>query len=739
MSSRSTVVIMMAVLLALLTVPSLACADDSGCPNGLSPGFRTYLPDCRAYELVTPPYKQSFPVVPVAISGDGLKLGVESFGSFSDPVGIGFLGQDYQLSRTGTGWETSVLGAPFSEFPNYHVETMSPDFQSSLWLASTPGQPWEDVYLDPSGGPLTLVGPGTPPGSAQTVLNFVGASDDLRHALFIDASQAAGEEARLWPGDMTIAGRVPSLYEYFGTGNAEPRLVGVSNVGIPASVAAGKLISVCGTLLGSSPEGEAYNAVSSNGAVVFFTAEECNGSPAVNELYARVDREKTVAISEPSHPLAQGSGSGPDECDVTCETAVHAAGVFEGASRDGSKVFFLTAQPLLNGDEDAEPDLYEAEIEGGGAQAKLGRLIQVSRDPNVGQAAEVQGVARVSEDGSHVYFVAKGVLTTEPDLSLPQHHQVAVAHEDNLYVYERDARYPDGHTSFIATLSARDLGDWSSQDARPVQATPEGRFLVFQSSADLTPDQEGGAEAGQVFEYDAQEETLIRVSRGQNGYNEDGNSSVYGATIPVQVYERDLPTQRSIHLAVSEDGSRVFFSSADALTPRALNGVVIGEEEGEGPIYASNVYEYHDGQVALISDGHDVTRVEGHPATELIGTDETGGDVFFTTADSLVPEDTDTQVDIYDARSEGGFVPAVEPAPCSADSCQGAVSAAPSLLTPTTSSVAGEANAVTSAAAPTEPKPKAKAKPKIKKGKEHKSKGEKRRSPKRKKKTEKRK
>jgi hypothetical protein len=197
---------------------------------------------------------------------------------------------------------------------------------------------------------------------------------------------------------------------------------------------------------------------------------------------------------------------------------------------------------------------------------------------------------------------------------------------------------------------------------------------VFQSKADLTPDQAGrGEEAGQVFEYDAEAETLARVSRGQGGYNEDGNSSIYSSTIPVQNYERKVPyvgIERFRHLAVSADGSRVFFSSRDALTPQALNGVV-------------NVYEYHDGQVGLISDGHDTE-------VELIGTDESGRDVFFTTADHLVPQDTDAQVDVYDARVEGGFAPPLLPAPCSGDSCQAPPSVPPSLLVPAMSSSTGE-------------------------------------------------
>jgi hypothetical protein len=380
-------------------------------------------------------------------------------------------------------------------------------------------------------------------------------------------------------------------------------------------------------------------------------------------------------------------------------------------------VFFTTSQPLLKSDKDSGVDLYEAEIEGKDEHARISKVVQVSRggagDPTPGSGAGVLGVARVSEDGSHVYFVAEGRLT-----GANKEGKAPVAEAPNLYVVTRECPgggavcgNPVERTSFVATLSAAgDGADWSGTDVRPVQATPEGRFLVFQSTADLTPDQEGQTEAGQVFEYDAQTETLARVSRGQNGYNEDGNSSVYPATIPIQEYDAGPPTSRSApptqrftNLAVSEDGSRVFFSSRDALTPQALNGV-------------NNVYEYHGGHVGLISDGHDTVSLFEKSAVELIGTDESGSDVFFTTADSLVPQDNNTQTDIYDARVNGGFAPPTERAQCSVGACRAPASEPLPLLAPATSSVAAEAVA-TPVLSASPPKPKATKRKKAKKRK----------------------
>jgi hypothetical protein len=686
-SMRAGVSIVLAVVV-LMSMSGVASASVGGCPG---PGVRIF--DCRVYELVSPVYKEGFPVAVEGVSEDGSQVLARSLGSFSNPEDAAGFGTSYETVRGEQGWGTTALAMPFSEFSIYSVEGVSPDFQSSFWFGSTPaqsnfvGSQPEDLYFGPLDGPLARVGPLRPSQGAPSALAFVGASEDLRHGLFVMHSPRVGlEESSLWPGDTTAAELLPSLYEYEYTGreDAEPRLVGVSNVGVPGSVGAGHLISDCGTYLGSFPRGDDYNAVSAGGTTVIFTAAkkaECGGpGPLVNEVYARVGESPTVqahtvAISEPSKA----------DCKV-CLTSegLRRDALFQGASRDGARVFFMTEQELLPGVKGGNLYVYDF-------NAPSGEKVYCVSVPVAGEAG-VRGVARVSEDGSHVYFVAAGALA-----GVNREGKTPIEGGSNLYVFSSEC--PGGgtvcggpvkRTSLVATLSGSDGVDWAVRDRRPVQATPTGGFLVFQSAADLTPDQEGREEAGQVFEYDARTEMLVRVSRGQGGYNEDGNSREYQATIPVQNYELAWrPIQRVTNLAVSGDGSRVFFSSPAALTPHALNGVVIHEEEGTR-VYALNVYEYHDGQVGLISDGHDTVLTHGNSAVELIGTDESGGDVFFVTADSLVPQDTDTQVDVYDARVDGGFASLPVVAPCLADSCQDASVGPPSLLAPATSSVSGE-------------------------------------------------
>ena len=656
--------------------------------------------------------------------------------SFATIAGLrdnyGIPGGLYSTERTASGWVTSAMPPPASEYQTTTNGGFSPlvgtslDARSGMWFER--GLSWPENRVDllvtrPGGGiedAGTITPPNTPPaGVGDTTatnlgIDALGWSDDLSHILYI-------QKKYLWPFDTTEEHRsgALSLYEFVGTGNAQPMLVGLNNDG--------DLISNCGTTLGSdfSSEGgqsNAHNAVSAEGNTVFFTAVNGQGCAGVNELYARVDNGQpdahTVAISEPS----KAEGSTPGDCEA-CDTepAVRAAATFEGASTDGSKVFFATKQPLLG--DDKSQNIFEYDF-----GAPVGeRIVRVTGgDSTVSNpTAEVQGRAvAISEDGSHVYFVAHGVLTTNPN------SQGLVAHQgaDNLYVFERDAQYPSGRTTFIASLSDNDASLWGEESFAPgvvkrgsPDVTPDGRFLVFSSVTEhLTPDDTSSV--AQVFEYDTQTGSLVRVSIGQDGYNDNGNSDVAEASIPGHGFDGSEPTNYWTGLAVSADGSYVFFQSADGLTPQAFNRKIIGEQiehlgETSGPpVYANNVYEYHNGNVYLISDGRDVALAPDEESdVHLLGTDASGADVLFTTVDKLAPTDIDSNVDVYDARIDGGFPAPVSPPPCSEDACQGALSPAPTLLSPGSEFQAGGNPPLALPAPVAKPKAKRDAKKKIKK------------------------
>jgi hypothetical protein len=620
-----------------LVAPGTALAET--CPNAqFRVGPSLHLPDCRAYELVTPPFKEGdASTESYGISQNGEAVGYSSDESF---VGAGaneglFAVDRYVAQRTEAGWVSTSLTPRASEFFSAAYEgfgtydfTGTPNQLTHGWYLRglTQRENEIDLYLFNANGSYIDFGPVLPPtapdGPPVVASNDGGAesdgiaggyevkalSADGSHVVF-ELGGSAGSPVAEWP----FAGP-GALLEYIGAGNTTPLLLGVEDNG--------KFIDECPT--------QQITGLSADGSIAVLT-DSCD-----NQLYARVDNGQpgahTVAISEPSL----------EDC-AACDTAkeVRKPAQTDAMPEDGSKVFFTTSQPLLGGR--AEEDIYEYDFDAPAGQ----RVVRVTAgDATVSDpAVELKSLVTISKDGSHVYFVAGGVLTKTPNCR----GEVAQPGADNLYFYEHDGQYPAGRTVFVAALDG----------VSGAETTPDGQFLVFSNGANLTSDSASGG----AYEYDSQANTMVRVSKGQNGYNDDGN----GAGIS--------------SLVVSGNGSYVFFQSSDGLTPQALNNV------SSGGVTAQNVYEYHDGSVSLISDGQDIADVpfgfgSYKSSVTLIGTDSSGDNVFFTTEDQLVPQDTNTTVDLYDARVDGGFPPPPAAPECQGDACQGQLGAAPVLLSP---------------------------------------------------------
>ena len=119
---------------------------------------------------------------------------------------------------------------------------------------------------------------------------------------------------------------------------------------------------------------------------------------------------------------------------------------------------------------------------------------------------------------------------------------------------------------------------------------------------------------------------------------------------------------------VSDDGTRVFFNTTDTLVGDDVNG--------NNPNGASqDVYEYN-GVPNLISSGHST-----YPSF-LASVSPSGDDAFFYTRSALVSTDADGgEIDIYDARVNGGFPSAPPILPVRATPAA-AASAAPFLPMP---------------------------------------------------------
>jgi hypothetical protein len=675
------------------------------------------LPDDRAYEMVTPPFKNGALVgdvfygsPPDIAEGEGpgslqegstrvIEQSLQCFDpAESAPSGAcdgdrGANGEPFEFTRSDDAqqcepaappcWATTALAPSATEYGENTPWLFSANEGTALFSMPTGKEGEDEWYARSAAGSFAGIGPATPPGSSgiETIVKTNSekqSTTDFSHLVWESINGSR------WPFDETPS-VVETLYEYAGAHNTEPLLVGISNVGRPQGGAEHDLISTCGTRLGAGGA-DAWNALSADGRTIYFTAagspSKCFGSGAnahtevpVNELYARVDGETSEAHT------VKISGAGE--------------AVFQGASEDGSKVFFSEGETLYESActkacETAGEERLSTDVSAGEAHR--------------GEAPGVQSVAAISADGSHVYFVAQGVLTERPN----RQGQTAESGKENLYVYERDLEYPDGHTSFITARGISNAGYLTAN------VTPEGRFLVFESSGDLTPGDTSGTGYNQIFRYDADQSaqevdegvpSLLRISTGEEGFNDNGNAGAGDATIVPAIDGAEHAGPARGDPTMSNDGAYVFFQSPIALTPHALNDVIVGHVGKQNlTVYAQNVYEWHEGRVYLISDGHDgsdtntpckgripepaVKTEEFQSAVCLLGADASGHNVFFTTADRLVPADTDTQVDTYDARicepEHGNPCVAESPPPlppCLGETCHGIPPARSSLLT----------------------------------------------------------
>jgi NHL repeat len=657
------------------------------------------LPDGRGYEQVTPVQKNSalvasdaFPT-PVDISGNGSHVVFTSAqcfaGAGSCSVQNGDLGDPFASTRTSAGWVTAPWLPP-AQLGDQSPGIFSADAGTALFAISTPPAGEDDLYARRADESLVDIGPYSPPangplGVSKQFLVTLGetyATADLSRVAWTT------ELAFKWPYDSSYSqvssgGEHPTSYEYSGAGNSQPALVGVTG-----GEGSTSLISNCGT------EVTGPGSLSEDGSTVFFKAVQTNAECAAalppgeaplpaDEVGARVD-----GMLSDAHTVILSQRSPADCMTSACLSSTPEQAIFYGASSDGSKAFFTSTQQLTDSASQDSQDnttcantthlngcnLYLYDFDNAAGH----ELVDVSAGDTSGGGPRVQGVVAFSSDGSHVYFVARGVLSGAPNAA----GQSARAGAENLYVFERDAAHPAGQISFVTELSHADAVRLVALGSHwPVaNVTPDGRFLVFTNKQSLTSDATSHAE--QVYRYDARSGVLVRISTSSEGFNDGGNAGVGDATI-VPAWEADRhPGPARFDPTMSDDGSYVFFQSPIGLTPHALDDVVT-DAAGD---FAQNVYEWHDGRVSLISDGRDTSagvntclsdaRFNGS-AVCLLGSDSPGANVFFTTADQLVAQDDDTQLDIYDARIGGGFQ-YTQPESCQGDGCQGPQGSPPS-------------------------------------------------------------
>ena len=623
----------------------------------LRTGPSATLPDCRAYELVTPPDTNGrIPTMAMLGEGfggvafdtplaspDGESVVFGSNGGSLPGVGGGGYQDTYDARRGSLGWQSGFTGLDTAQAAKLHPGGISSDHLYGFWnvegehgTLAVPGS--EGNYLRVPAGSPEPSSNCAPAAESEGGVEWIGCGSlgfDSRargkwispggeHVIFATETNNGATAKQLEPcgpptGKNAIYDRIPG---------GPTRCV---------SLLPGDITPADGAdYLGATPDGR---------AIVFAAAG----------IFVRLDNTRTIQIS--------GNGS-----------------VFGGISADGDRAFYLEGGNVF------ACDLGSAGCAGEEAHQPI----------PVGSGGG-STLVNVSADGSHAYFISKAALTGGEE---NEAGAKAKAGAENLYVWD------GSNVSFVALLDPIDvsgeggiggLGLWVSRVLGPnpglsggpaddpSRTTPDGTAIVFESRANLT-----GYDSGkhrEIYRYDAGAEVgrrLACLSCNPTGLAATSDARLESPGPGSPISESLPPVNAVSHIAnVSVDGKRVFFQSADRLVAADLDGKVdVYEWEAEG---AGNCLR-EAGCISLISSG------KGTEDNYLYAMTPDGHDVFFLGGDTLVPQDPSKTQSIYDARVEGGFpTPSAPAGECLGEACQPAVRA-PDDSTPGSSSFEGPGN-----------------------------------------------
>jgi len=626
------------------------------CPNEVDRyGASARLPDCRAYEQVTPAEKEgaqeifsygsSDATTSIANDGEHFLIGnlLSKWGNNVSGAAAG----NYDFNRTPTGWEEASL-SPQPQTKNVNNELyqlFNSGFSQFLiepqWDTGPTRSEKKEYDLGPAGGPYTTVA--TEPNEEGGRGGWRGQSRDGSVAVIETADH------ELIPGHPTSTvgtGEVnQDLYGYY---DGQLHQVNVETNGAPigtsgtcgAEIVAGREAGERGGDRSEAGNGGnstgGVNSISADGSRIFFydSPGECAKGPGEMS----------------SDGLLQGNKANLYMREPFAETTYDiGAYTFEGANPEGTR---LLLGKYKAGGGGAEYFTYDTETH----LAKHAFSTPYPISTGDWQA--------MSENGNDLYFENAGALNRE------------ATGGNNLWRYDLETET----LTFIYHLDGTHGGPYGS----PYAATEEGRGFYWMEEVPA----EGNEQA---YAYDSAEDVVECVACASPYDPEPKQSSFYMETGgPDTGHYAPLVTQ------ASKNGDFVFFDTSSALLPNDINGELepTGFQAPFSP--SSDVYEWRrhgidgctarQGCLALITNG-----IDGYK-NMLLGTDPSGKDVFIATESVLVAQDKDTQSDVYDARIGGGFPPPPPlPVQCEGDACHNPPNP-PNDPTPSSSTYEGPGN-----------------------------------------------
>lgn len=606
--------------------------------SGVAGAAASPLPDGRNYELVSPADSGINVAVPLPIGNgtiratpDGRRLLYPNAIPLPDS-NQGVL-NTYVAERPGaTGWTTRTITPPAplpavdGSFPNPpflsapYVYAISPDLTAGIVLSpyalggapERPGFFFEkrDLYLYRGGSPVWITQPLSLPPTEPSiaVLAEINRSGSGVHIALTSSE----------PEDPAYPAVTNGLYKW-SEGDAHPTLISLDEDGNPVPS------PLIGTgIPGGSPTTKT-NAVSADGSRVVFASRV--GGESDLRLFVRVG-DQTVPLAETPTPNS-------------------IALAFQGASADGTRIYFVLKEQIAGTDAPPEGGLYMARVPS--ADPEDVEYEFITDFGGYGEATQATGTVAISSGGQHVYHVEE---TESGDLQLIDRDTVS------------------GQSRVVADLVSDDFRLWQETDlARPARTTPDGEHLLFASAAPgigNEPYDNGGHP--QLFLYDAgSEEPPICVScrPGAAPSTGPGVLSFFGTEEKPNI---NLPVDTR---NLSADGSRAFFMTADPLAAEDSNGKY-------------DVYEWTGGSVHLISSGR------GTANSYFLDASANGDDLFFTSFESQSAAQTDGTQAIYNARV-GAPPPSdsAPTAPCEGESCRVEGSGEPAFADPATAAPDG--------------------------------------------------
>jgi hypothetical protein len=625
-----------------------------------------FLPDCRAYEMVSPVDKNGGNVIPMysrtRAADDGNALSFISPTASDLSSGTEFA-SDFLAERTGqlgtTGWIThgiTPLQDPltaekvFGAQPLY-VGEMSSDLTKGVYLATEQLHGYEsanavgimnlylrqDLRASGAGTYVHLTEPFAPrqpsfdPTDDKETLR--GASQDFTKVVF-DATVALTADApdnhqvkayeSVSDGTLRLAGRIPTTGDFCDDSNGPVCEPAQQSNPSPPNINKGV---------------RASHIVSPDGSHVLFSVPGPSGG-----VFVRINGTSTVKLNASEKPVPDGPGVNHN---------------FWAASVDGSRVFFDTDEQLREEDEDSAIDFYMYDFD----RPSGDRLTLVSKDSELdGNVADTSYAIGASDTGDYFYFWSNDRLVPSSSSS----------GAPGIYVWhEGDLSYIGSEFGGAAALQSNSLtaATDESEIIQQVRVTPDGTRLLFSANRlaefeghgfsgyeNVVPDIAGfGCAHGctEYLLYDADEEKLKCVTCNPHEAPSI-RPEIYPFSELGEISERGVAAGSDhINRPLSDDGQFLFFNTIEALVPRDTNGVIDAYE-----------FDTQSNQFALLSTGTSPLPsyfVEASPS---------GDDVFIATNQALSSRDLDTARDFYDVRIGGGLPePAAVPAPCAGDSC----------------------------------------------------------------------